>query len=167
LRSARARREERVDVVVSLDIVDELLMLLLSVALLPVDPVLPLLVVSRVALPVVPAPYDVVPDDVVPVPVADEPVAPVPLVDEPLVAPVAVPLERVVLLGLLIDPLEVPVEPVVPAFGPELVVLLLGEPEAPPWPPPPVPVCASAPPHAIAAAAERARILKVCLMGYS
>jgi homeobox protein ESX1 len=114
-------------------------------------------------LPVVPAPYDVVP-------VVDDPVAPVPVVPvagEPLVVPVAVPVERVV-LPLLIEPLVVPVEPVVPAFGPELWVLLLGEPEAPPWPPAPAePVCARAPPHAIAAAAERARILRVCLMGYS
>jgi len=100
---------------------------------------------------------------VVPLGIEDEPVVPVPVVVDPLVVPVV---ERVV-LPLLVVPLVVPVVPVVPAFGPELVVLLLGAPEAPPWPPVPVPVCASAPPHAIAAAAERARILKVCLMGYS
>src|SRR5439155_2179558 len=73
-------------------------------------------------------------------------------------------------------PVELPVEPVLPAFGPEVDVLLLGEPDAPPWPPalvpdpvpvPPAPPCAKTPPHASAAAAERARILKVCLMHYS
>jgi hypothetical protein len=160
LRSARARRVELV--VVSFDIDDELLLMLLSLALLPVVP--------RVALPVVPAPYDVVPDvdpvaPVVPVPV-------VPVLEEPFVEPVAVPVERVVLLPLLMEPLLLFIDPlvdddpVVPAFGPVLVVLLLGEPDAPPWPLV-EPVCASAPPHAIAAAAERARILRVCLMGYS
>jgi hypothetical protein len=75
------------------------------------------------------------------------------------VVPVAVPLERVVLL-LFIEPLVVPVAP---GLGAVLWALLVGEPEAPPWPPE---VWASAPPHAIAAAAERARILKG-LMGYS
>jgi hypothetical protein len=150
LRSARARRDERV-VVVSFDIVDELLLfMLLSVAVLPVEPAVLLLVVP-VALLVL-----VVPDEGVSLLI----------VDEPLVVPVAVPLERVVLL-LLIEPLVVPVEPVVPAFGPEFWVLLLGEPDAPPCAPPVPPVWASAPPHAIAAAAERASSLKVCLMGYS
>ena len=140
--------------VVSVD-VDELLMLPLGVLpLIPVEPAVeplpavplfiePLLVVS---LPVV-----------VPLPIDDEPVVP---------DPVAVPVDRVVLL-LFIDPLDVPVDPVVPALGPELVVLLLGEPEAPPWPPLDEPVCASAPPHTMAAAAERARILKVFLMSDS
>jgi len=149
LRSARARRVERVVVVVSL-FIDELLMLPL-----PVEPVALLSVV----------PLGIEGEPVVPVPIED-----VPVVGDPLVVPVV---ERVV-LPLLVVPLVAPVVPVVPvapvvpvvpAFGPELVVLLLGAPEAPPWPP--VPVCASAPPHAIAAAAERARILKVCLMGYS
>ena len=135
----------------SFDIVDELLLfMLLSVAVLPVEPAVLLLVVP-VALLVL-----VVPDEGVSLLI----------VDEPLVVPVAVPLERVVLL-LLIEPLVVPVEPVVPAFGPEFWVLLLGEPDAPPCAPPVPPVWASAPPHAIAAAAERASSLKVCLMGYS
>jgi len=142
LRSARARRVERVVVVVSL-FIDELLMLPL-----PVEPVAVL--------------------SVVPLGIEDEPVVPVPIEDVPVVVdPLVVPVVERVVLPLLVVPLVVPVVPVVPAFGPELVVLLLGAPEAPPWPPVPVPVCASAPPHAIAAAAERARILKVCLMGYS
>ena len=145
--------------------VDELLVLLSL--LIPVELEEP---VPDVALPVVPLP-------VVLLPVVLRPVEPLPMVplrslplpiglvavgDEPVV-PVALPVERVVPLGLLIDPLEVPVELVEPAFGPEFCVLLLGEPEAPPWPPDD---CARAPPHAIAAAAESARILKVCLMGY-
>jgi len=131
---------------VSFDIVDELLFMLLSLALLPVERVVPV-----VEEPVVP----VVEEPVVPGPVA-------PVGDEPLVVPVAVPVERVVLL--FIEPLVVPVAP---GLGAVLWALLVGEPEAPPWPPLVEPVCASAPPHASAAAAERARILKVCLMGYS
>jgi hypothetical protein len=88
LRSARARRVERV-VVVSFVDVDELFMLL-SVALL-VEPFVPLLI---------PVELLVLPDDV-----------PLFMVDERLV-PVAVPLERVVLLlfielPLFIDPLVV------------------------------------------------------------
>lgn len=143
MRSARARRVERV--VVSFDIVDELLFMLLSAALLLVEPFILLLVV---------------------------PVEPLVVVDDGefivdgLLVPVAVPLERVVLL-LFIEPLVVPVELVAPAFGPEFCVLLLGAPEAPPWPLLSEPVCANAPPHARAAAAESARILRVCLMGYS
>jgi len=149
LRSARARREERVDV--SFDI-DELFMLL-SVALLPVEP---LPIGARV-------PSAVVPPAVV---------LTVPVRVVPFVVPVAVPLERVALLPLFIELLLLFIDPlvddpVVPAFGPALVLLLLGEPDAPPWPPLVEPVCANAPPHAIAAAAERARILRVCLMGYS
>jgi hypothetical protein len=135
LRSARARRDERVVVAVSLD-VDGLML-----------------------LPVPVEPLPIVDDPVVPVPV--------PVVEDPVVPPVAVPLERVVPVSVAV----LPVVPVWPAVGPEVVVLLLGEPEAPPWPlalvPEPVPElldCASAPPQASAAAAERARILKVCLM---
>jgi len=86
-----------------------------------------------------------------------------------LVVPVAVPVERVVLLPVVALPLVVP-----PACGPDVVLLLLGEPEAPPWPlalvpelEPPLLPCATAPPHARAAAAEMARILRVCLMHYS
>jgi hypothetical protein len=180
LRSARERRDERVEVDVSFDI-DEPLMLLLLFIELPDVPVpelveLPVLLVPLVdpveLLPVVSVPL-------VPVPVELLPVVPVPLlVDDPVVPPVAVPLERFVPLLFIELPVE-PVDPVVPAFGPEVEVLLLGEPDAPPWPPPalvpaPVPVppappvpCARAPPHASAAAAESARILKVCLMRYS
>jgi hypothetical protein len=143
LRSARARRVERV-VVASFDIVDELFMLL-SPALLPVERVVPLLVVPVARLVVVL-------DD-------GEPS----LIVDGLLVPAAVPLDRVVLL-LFIEPLVVPVAP---GLGAVLWALLVGEPEAPPWPPLVEPVCASAPPHASAAAAERARILRVCLMGYS
>jgi hypothetical protein len=144
LRSARARRVERF--VVSFDGVDELFMLL-SVALL-VEPFVPLLI---------PVELLVLPDDV-----------PLFMVDERLV-PVAVPLERVVLLlfielPLFIDPLVVLL---MPELGAVLCALLLGEPDAPPWPPLDEPFCARALPHAMAAAAERARILRVCLMGYS
>ena len=91
-----------------------------------------------------------------------------PVAVEPAVPPVAVPVERVVPAPVPVAVL--PVVPVLPAVGPEVVELLLGVPEAPPWPPAlvpepvPVPDWASAPPHARAAAAERARILKVCLM---
>ena len=83
-----------------------------------------------------------------------------------LVVPVA---ERVVLLPVVALPLVA-----LPDCGPDVVVLLLGEPEAPPWPlalvpelEPPLLPCAMAPPHARAAAAEMARILRVCLMHYS
>ena len=97
----------------------------------------------------------------------------VPIVDEPVVPLVADPVERFVL------PL---IEPVEPLFGPAVVGLLVGEPEAPPVlvpvPPAlvplllpplllPLPDWARAPPQAIAAAAETARILRVCLMHYS
>ncbi len=48
---------------------------------------------------------------------------------------------------------------------------MLGEPDAPPWPPPlvPEPVCASAkpPPQAKATAAARVIILEVCLTYFS
>jgi hypothetical protein len=148
LRSARARRDERVVVAVSLDIDEPLMLLPLPVVPLPIVLlVVPLLVVG----------------------------------DDPVV-PVAVPVEGVVPVPVAVLPV-VPL-PVEPAVGPEVVVLLLGVPEAPPWPvalvpepppwllaPVPVPVpepdWASTPPHASAAAAERARILKVCLMRYS
>ena len=122
----------------------------------PLPLVGPPLAVAGVPLPMV--------DPVVPVPLV-EPVVPVvePVV-EPVV-PVAVPVERVVPVPVAV----LPVVPVWPAVGPDVVGLLLGEPEAPPWPPalvpePVLPDCANAPPQANAAAAERARILKVCLM---
>ena len=162
---------------VSVD-VDELLMLLSLLIPVELDEPVPVVALPVVPLPVVPVPVVLLP---VVLPVALRPVEPLPMVplrslpvpigllavgDEPVVpVPAAVPVERVVPLGLLIDPLDVPVELVEPAFGPEFCVLLLGEPEAPPWPP--ELDWARAPPHAIAAAAESARILKVCLMGYS
>jgi hypothetical protein len=159
LRSARARRDERVDV--SLFDIDEPFMLLpLFIELLSLEE------------PVVALPVGVI--GVLP-PVVPLLVAPlVPVVDEPVVPPVAVPVERVV-LPLLIEPVE-------PLFGPAAVGLLVGEPDAPPvlvpvlpalvpllLPPLPLPLpdWASAPPQAIAAAAEMARILRVCLMHYS
>lgn len=142
MRSARARRVERV--AVSFDI-DEPVVLLSLFIELPV-----------VLLPVEAAP--VVAEPLVPLRIELLPVEPV-LVDEPG----ALPLERFVLLPVSV---LLPVVPMLPACGPEVEVLLLGEPEAPPWPlvPVPVPPWAKAPPHASAAAAERARILKVCLM---
>lgn len=114
---------------------------LLSVALLLVEPFVPLLI---------PVELLVLPDDV-----------PLFIVDERLV-PIAVPLDRVV-LPLFIEPFVV----LLPELGAVLWALLLGEPDAPPWPPLDEPFCARALPHARAAAAERARILRVCLMGNS
>jgi len=114
LRSARARRE---DVVVSVDIVDALLFVLLSVAAVPVEPVVPLVV------PVEPLVLPVAPDGVLRLVIVDE-----------LVGPVAVPVARVglsllIVALLFIDPLVVPVAP---GLGAVLWALLLGEPEAPP-----------------------------------
>jgi hypothetical protein len=152
LRSARARREERALLAVSLFDIDEPLVLLplfIELSLLLVDELL------------VPEPVGVI---VVLPPVVPWLVAP-PAVPERDV-PVVLPLERVVLLPIE----ELPVVPVLPACGPEFGVLLLGEPEAPPCPlalvpePELLPDCAYAPPQARAAAAERARILMVCLM---
>jgi hypothetical protein len=69
-----------------------------------------------------------------------EPVLPVPLVEEPVLPAVPLPVAPVVPVER-VEPVA-PVEPVLPAVGPEVVELLLGEPEAPP--PVPVPDWATA-----------------------
>jgi hypothetical protein len=134
LRSARARRDERVLVVVSLFDIDEPFMLLpLLIELLPVVPLPVDELVEPEPVPVIgvlpPVVPELVEEPLVPEPVVPEPVVPEPVVPEPVV-PAVLPLERVVLLP--ID--ELPVVPVLPACGPEVEVLLLGEPEAPPCP---------------------------------
>jgi hypothetical protein len=137
---------ERVLVVVSLFDIDESLALLpFVIELLP--PAVPEVVSRCEPLPLVGPPL------------ADDGV--------PVVDPVAVPVERVVAVPVVELPLVV-----LPACGPDVVVLLLGAPEAPPWPlalvpelePPLLPACAIAPPHARAAAAEMARIVRVCFI---
>lgn len=139
----------------SLDVLEPL-MLLLSLRFV-FDIVLP----EVVSLPLLVVLPEVVPVAELLLGEAFGPVVAVPVVPERVVS-----LLRVDVLGLPVVAVPVPVWPAVPALGPLMVELLLGEPEAPPWPlvPVPAPPWAKAPPHAIAAAAERARIWKVCLM---
>ena len=136
------------------------------------ESVLPPVLADPVGPPVVLEPLRFVlvlpvgPDRTIPPGVADDPVPelvlePVPELVEPMDEP---PVDPVV---------PVPDGFVEPALGPEVGVLLLGEPEAAPWPPPlvpePVPDCARAkpPPQDKAAAAAMARILEVFLMRFS
>jgi hypothetical protein len=152
LRSARALRVEfgLVIVVVSVE--------------LEVDPfMLEPLLVPPVALELLELPELL---ESVLLPVLDEPLVLPELVDEfGLVLVLPVGPERTIPPGVVVE--------VEPAFGPDVELLLLGEPDAPPWPPPlvpepvPVPVCASAKPPPHAKAAARVRILVVCLMHFS